>query len=203
VSCHISKGKNKSVAFVFSCPGRYEQIAGHPAAKVTGTNLSKLLTKLNTSLNRNDLSKREITITNAWNKVEYEKLTGRSEAKDSEILGSINISRLNGELKGITEFIVCCGNKSKTAIEKCNISENVTILYLEHLGTRGLNTIKQDVKKITILSAEAQKKNGDKRSKRKIQLDNTSRRLDVVCEKLVKQLNKNITKKSSGQLKAS
>ena len=190
MSCHISKGKKKSVAFVFSCPGRYEQIAGHPAAKVTGTNLSKLLAKLNTSLNRKDLSKREITITNSWNKVEYEKLTGRSEATDREILDSINISRLNSELKGITEFIVCCGNKSKIAIEQCNISKNVKILCLEHLGTRGLNTIKQDVKNITILSAEIQRKNGDKRSKRKIQIDNTSKRLDVVCENLLGQLNK-------------
>lgn len=191
MSCHISKGKKKNVAFVFSCPGRHEKDAGHPAAGTTGKNLCKLLDRLNTSLDRKDLSRKEITITNAWDKVKYKDCTGRTEATDGDIRSHGNIARLKDELKDINEFIVCSGNKSKTAIaaiDRCNFSKNVKILYIEHLGTRGINTITKDVNNDKIISAKTKKEGGCERSIKKIQAYNTSMRLDVVCKKLLEQI---------------
>lgn len=188
MSCHLQVGKSKEVAFVFSCPGRYEEVAGEPAAKVTGKNLSSLLGKLGIALNKNDLDRRNITITNAWSRVEYEKKTGRSEATTSEIISDVNIARLRSELVGVTELIVCCGEKAKIAVDACCLSENVKVVFIKHLSTRGLNSIKTDISGVEIPPAKSIKSQGDRRSKHLIQNDNTSKRLDVVCKSITKQI---------------
>lgn len=163
MSCHLQIGNKKEVAFVFSCPGRYEEVAGKPAAKVTGKNLSSLLRKLGYNLNINGLSRKNITITNAWSRVEYKNKTGRSEADVSEITSNNNISRLRSELMGVSELIVCCGDKAKMAVGACNIPEEVKIAFIEHLGTRGLNSIKKDIDGADIVSADVLKQQGDRR----------------------------------------
>ncbi|WP_028301536.1 hypothetical protein [Oceanospirillum beijerinckii] len=188
MSCHLQVGKKKEVAFVFSCPGRYEEIEGGPAAKVTGKNLSSLLAKLRNSLNNNNLFRKNITITNAWSRVEYKKKTGRSEADISEITSDSNVCRLRSELAGVSDLIVCCGDKAKVAVEACNLPEGVKIAFIKHLGTRGLNSIKTDADGADIISADILKKQGDRRSKRRIQNDNTSRRIDVVCQSITNQI---------------
>lgn len=188
MSCHLQVGKSKEVAFVFSCPGRYEEVAGEPAAKVTGKNLSILLGKLGIALNKSDLDRRNITITNAWSRVEYEKKTGRSEATTSEINSDANIARLRSELVGVTELVVCCGDKAKIAVDACCLSENVKVVFIKHLSTRGLNSIKIDISGVEILPAKSIKSQGDRRSKRRIQNDNTSKRLDVVCKSITDQI---------------
>ncbi len=52
---------------------------------MTGTNLSRLLTILGKRLGRTDLDRDSITIANAWDRVEYQELTGRSEATPAEV----------------------------------------------------------------------------------------------------------------------
>lgn len=188
MSCHLQVGKSKEVAFVFSCPGRYEEVAGGPAAKVTGKNLSSLLGKLGNAINKSGLDRKDITITNAWARVEYEKKTGRSEATKSEIVSSANIARLRAELVGVTELVVCCGDKAKIAVDACCLPKNVKVVCIKHLSTRGLKSIKNDINGAKILPAETIKSQGDRRSKRRIQNDNTSKRLDVVCKSITEQI---------------
>lgn len=188
MSCHLQVGRSKEVAFVFSCPGRYEEIAGKPAAEVTGKNLSSLLDKLKIALKKNDLDRRNITITNAWSRVEYKQRTGRSEATTSEIVSDANIARLRTELVRVTELVVCCGDKARIAVDACDLSKNVKVVFIKHLSTRGLNSIKTDVNGEKIRSAKELRSQGDKRSISCIQSDNTSKRLDVVCKCIISQI---------------
>ncbi len=188
MSCHLQKGRKNRVAFVFSCPGRHEEADNRPAAKTTGKNLDKLLKKLSERLNQSDLLRENITITNSWNKVEYKLLTHRTEATDKEIFSQGNISRLNDELRNITHFVVCCGDKATSVIDKCTLKNNVKVLSTVHLGTRGLNKISNDLYGQKIINAESQMVSGDMRSKKVIQENNTSRRLDRICDDLVRQL---------------
>jgi hypothetical protein len=74
---HFARGSKNDVAFVFSCPGRHEQEAKHPAAGVTGRNLERLLPLLALHINMSSLVRAEITVTNAWDKVEYRKMRRR------------------------------------------------------------------------------------------------------------------------------
>lgn len=198
LSCHLQVGRSKEVAFVFSCPGRYEEVAGEPAAKVTGKNLSNLLGKLGIALNKSGLDRRNITITNAWSRVEYEKKTGRSEANTSEIISEENIARLRSELIGVTELVVCCGDKAKISVDACGLSENVKVIFMKHLSIRGLKSIKMDISGAEILPAEAIKSQGDRRTKRRIRNDNTSKRLDVICRSIANQIEGlNVTSQST------
>jgi len=187
MNCYSKKGSKESIAFVFSCPGKNEEEAGYPAAKATGTNLNSLLLKLSTKLNRNDLSRTEITIANAWGKVEYEESTGRSEATDSEIIGKDNILRLNEELKNISDFIICCGDKAELAVSKCTL-KTTKIIVIKHLGNKALNSIKHDENGNKILAANEMINNGDKRTSKEIGESNTSKRLDIICKKIVDNL---------------
>lgn len=193
MAVHYQAGNENKVVFVFSCPGRYEKEAEHPAAKATGTNLERLLLKLSHILNKKDLTRKNITITNAWDRVEYVKLTKRSEATDGEIRTSENIHRLVKELAHGTEFIVFCGAKAKIASEEIvqsNLLPNKPhFLFLEHLGTRGLLSISEDIDGNQIISAKDQIAAGRKVAKRNIQSENTGKRIEVVANSLVCQLN--------------
>ena len=201
MSIHHHAGKETKVAFVFSCPGRYEKEAGHPAAKATGTNLQKLLLKLTKSFARVDLTRENITITNAWSRVEYTDLTKRSEATDEEIRTPENIHRLVNELVHVTEFIVFCGVKAKIASEEMVKSDLLLnkpqCIFLEHLGTRGLLSISKDMDGNRIISAKDQISAGRKAPKRNIQSENTEKRMEVIADSLVGQLN--LTHRSLGQ----
>lgn len=200
MAVHYEKGLKNSVAFVFSCPGRHEKAAEYPAAKVTGTNLEKLLQILSKMLDRDNLSRGNITIANAWECVEYEKLTNRSEATNMEIRTSSNIYRLGRELAHVAEFIVFCGAKAKVASEELVrtdlLPNNPCFLFLEHLGTRGLLSISEDRDGNRIVSAEKQMAAGRKAAKHKIEYENTEKRLEVVAKSLIDQLNR-VTPKGS------
>ena len=192
MSIHYQSGKMDKVAFVFSCPGRFEEEAGHPVAKTTGTNLNKLLVMLSKVLSRDDLLRENITISNCWDRVEYNKLTKRSEATDWEIQAPKNIHRLAKEIAHITDFIVFCGAKAKLAsneITRSNLlNNNPRFLYLRHLGTRGLLSISKDIDGNLIKPADVQIKDGRKDSRQKIQSENTKKRIMVVANSLGDQL---------------
>jgi hypothetical protein len=58
VFSHYQEGSDTQVSCIFSCPGRHEKIAKHPAAKTTGTNLKSLFELLNQQLQNRYLRSR-------------------------------------------------------------------------------------------------------------------------------------------------
>ncbi|MEQ8171672.1 MAG: methyltransferase domain-containing protein [Candidatus Eremiobacterota bacterium] len=169
---HHKPGIKKHVAFVFSCPGRHEESLKRPAAKITGKNLEILMNILNEKkILPYKITYEDITITNAWDRVEYEKKTGRSEADKEEILGKDNLKRLAGELSGIEDYVICCGDKAfigvKELVLKCRV------VKIRHLGMRGLSNIKFDVTGNKILAGEK---------------DNTWKRLEVVAKNIADEI---------------
>lgn len=182
VKPHFEPGTKNEIAVVFSCPGKEEQRAGKPAAGKTGTNLVLLLGLLN---ERSDLefTREAITITNAWDQIEYKNETGRSEAKLSEIYASDNLQRLTNELNHINRLIICSGEKAYNAVGKIKdlLNKKVTIVKIRHLGYQSLNQISTDMKGNEILSVKKIKQNGDERDERAIGHENTLRRLETQC----------------------
>ena len=153
-SAHFEKGKATEVAFVFSCPGREEERARprRPAKGRTGDNLRDLL-RIMVKKHCGAVAKITgprvfrrgcVRITNAWDKVEYKKKTGRSQAADDEILTSHNLDRLRHELSGIEHAIICCGDKASLAVgalrERQEINRTVGVFSIPHLGNQGLNS---------------------------------------------------------------
>lgn len=189
MSPHYSKGSADTYAFVFSCPGQLEEKAKHPAAGKTGRNFEALLLLLSPHLGVETLTRDSVTITNAWPNIEYEGTTNRSEADDTEILEDANIDRLAIELGCVTKMIVFCGDKAAVALkgleEKKLLAPSIQVAFVEHLGTRGLNRIKVDFQQQTIDSAEKQRREGRRDSVGEIQAENTSRRLNVVAQRLL------------------
>lgn len=189
-SCHFSKGEQSRVAIVLSCPGRYELDKGYPAAGATGTILKLLLQELEMRLGRNDLNRKNITITNAWPNVEFHERTRRSEASNSEVLELQNIERLNGQLGGISEIIIFCGDRANTVrmSKDLRLRKGVKTVGINHLGMRSLNQITVDVNSRKITSADNHIAIGDKRPKSEIQKENTLRRVLVIAEQVLQQL---------------
>ncbi|OGU06652.1 MAG: hypothetical protein A2075_08715 [Geobacteraceae bacterium GWC2_58_44] len=151
---HLQVGKEKKVAVVFSCPGRHEEVAGHPAAQSTGKNLDTLLLLLSQALNRNDLTRANITITNAWPEVEYQAKTGRSEATAKEVEGAGNIERLQQELEDVTDFVIFCGAKAAAVARNLRLKYRPKFVYMRHPGLRGLSspaafTVTHDITRYT------------------------------------------------------
>ena len=185
---HFSKGTSDSIAFVFSCPGRLEEREGHPAAGTTGRNLELLASLLSYRLEGRVLTRADVTIANAWKAIEYEKLTNRSEATNAEIRHPDNMKRLAAEIQHVTKLIVFCGDKAEIAARELMANNLVAarpeFAFLKHLGTRGLSKIATDVSGVPILKAKAQMRAGQWVSLRRIQAENTRRRLEVLSATL-------------------
>lgn len=187
---HFFKGAGNEVAFVLSCPGRYEEQAGHPAAGNTGKNLERLVRHLGPRIGLPDLARTHVTITNAWDGIEYKGKTGRSEASDEEVKRACNIGRLADELRHVAMLIVLCGEKAKLAFQQPRVLEflphSVYMAFVPHLGGLGLNNgITSDVTSQRIVSAKEQRLSGRLDSLKLIQRENTDRRLEVVVECLL------------------
>lgn len=185
---HFSKGSSDSYAFVFSCPGRHEEIAMHPAAGKTGRNFESLLALLSLALHETFI-RDSVTITNAWSQIEYKSRTGRSEATDLDIQTDSNIERLSNELRHVTKMIVFCGGKAKLALNELVrrklISHPTKIAFVEHLGARGLLSIKRDIQGRAIVAAKEQRRLGRRDPLKSIQAENTRLRLEVVVRCLL------------------
>lgn len=186
MAIHIQVGKQKRVAVVFSCPGRYEESAGYPAAGATGKNLDALLKLLSIALNRSDLNRADITITNAWPQVEYRAKTGRSEATGKEVMAPENLVRLQGELAEISDLVIFCGKRAKAAAAQLQLKYLPKFVYIGHLGLRGLSTMNKDVKGEPIVAADIRA--GDKASGQGVQRENTQKRLQVLVLSILSQL---------------
>jgi hypothetical protein len=181
---HYEKGSESKIAVVLSCPGQEEEKAQKPAAGQTGDNLEDVLNILRNTYGLNDFERGKITITNAWSQVEYENKTKRRQADDKEILEENNLNQLAYEIKDITDFILCCGDKAKIAVlnlqQQGKLNQNCGIIEVPHLGNLGINnTIKEDVNGDRIISG-----NGDSpRSS-----SNRILRLEVVAKKIYEQI---------------
>lgn len=151
---HLECGRSNDVAFVFSCPGRKEYKARPqgPAKGGTGTNLHDLLHIMREKYSQTVMKiipsrkffRGEIWITNAWSKVEYKNKTGRTEAKEEEILLPNNLERLYCELYRIERAIICCGDRAKAAVceirRQHRIELSVGLFRIPHLGNQSLNS---------------------------------------------------------------
>lgn len=189
MSAHFARGSKNEVAFVLSCPGRLEERARHPAAGVTGNNLNRLLAMLGPRLDLQSLERADVTITNAWDLIEYRKKTCRSEATDAEVKQTDNLRRLASELLHVTELVVFCGCKARLASQELLrlgiLPNSQRVAFVEHLGTQGLLTIKSDTTGNPIVAAAVQQLGGRPDRLRVIQSENTNRRLSVVLQRLL------------------
>lgn len=168
------RGTADRVAFVLSCPGRLEERDHRPAAGLTGRNLDLLLEILRAKLGRDDLLRGAITIANAWPHIEYQSLTGRSEAEPWELKSIQNVERLESELAHVTGFVVFCGDRARTM--RPHLAGQVKRVEVCHLGGRGLcRSVKVDVRGRPLPRGHR---------------ENTRRRLEVIAERICAQLDR-------------
>ncbi|MDA1987121.1 uracil-DNA glycosylase family protein [Bacillus anthracis] len=182
--CHFEKGSKNDITIVFSCPGRKEEEANKPAAGKTGENLKYILTDLN-KFSELDWQRGHITITNSWDQIEYngKNKRKRSEASEKEILMDANLNRLYEEIKHTRRFIICFGDNAIKAVKKLESGLQAKIIETHHLSLRKLNrSINKDIHGKEIIAG-----------KTKIEQNaNTHKRLQVICQKIKKQISDNI-----------
>lgn len=147
---------------------------------------------LGPQLDLKSLERAHVTITNAWDLIEYPDKTCRSEATDAEVKQTDNLHRLASELLHVTELVVFCGCKAELASEELlrlrTLPNLKHVAFVDHLGTRGLLKIKSDTTGNAIASAKAQKLRGRPDSCKVIQSENTNRRLSVVLQRLLESI---------------
>ncbi|WP_312561328.1 hypothetical protein [Anaerospora sp.] len=189
---HFQQGSENQVAFVFSCPGREEEKAGYPAAKMTGINLAKLFVVLNEMKMKDyHFTRERVTITNAWTNVEYDAKTCRSEATNEEVLSPDNLNRLLAELAAVTELIVCCGQKARLAVQALaaenRLKAGTRVVYINHLGMKSINQITKDIHGEPIVAVA---KHPDRFTLKPKEIGgaNTHKRLEVVAAQIKKSL---------------
>lgn len=189
---HFQQGSKDQFAFVFSCPGREEEKAGYPAAKMTGINLAKLFIVLNEmKIKDYHFARESVTITNAWSNVEYDAKTCRSEATNEEVLSPDNLNRLFEELAAVTELIVCCGQKARLAIQALaaenRLKTGTRVVFINHLGMKSINQITKDIHGEPIV-AVAKHPDRFTLAAKEIGGSNTKKRLEVVAARIKESL---------------
>lgn len=187
-SVHLQVGRLNRVGVVFSCPGRHEEAAGYPAARATGRNLELLLALLGEALGRDDLTRENITITNAWPEVEYRERTGRTEASVREVLAPENVERLKRELDEVVELVIFCGGRAKALAPLLRLRHRPRMVFIKHPGLRGLSTIRSDADGHPIAAAGAVACAGGGAERRARQGENTRRRVAVLVASICQQL---------------
>lgn len=187
-SCHFERGRKNEVAVVLSCPGSREEESIRPASGTTGKNLDLLLAKLGPLVGIPNLARCDVTVTNAFTRVEYKARTGRSEASVAEVRQEENISRLNAELADISDLVIFCGDRAGVVAERVTLRAGARSVRITHLGMQGINQITHDIDGAPILSVADSKIAGDKRSAKKIGRANTSRRIDVLVQRVLDQM---------------
>ncbi len=196
-SVHYELGNKNEIAIVLSCPGQKEEsaIPQGPAKGQTGKNLEGILEFLTLKHKYPGFTRKEIHITNAWDKVEYPKKTSRSEASISEIMRIENLDRLSIELGIIKKFIICCGDNAIAAVLALKyahkINTNTKIIFLGHLGNQALNLSIKNALDGTIIKSYSKAKDkpdSEQRSLKEIRNNNRSLRLEVIAKKISNQI---------------
>jgi len=180
----VEGNSDNSVAFIFSCPGRFEFEKQTLVSGPTGTNLVQLLMLLNKE--RPDAfkytEKSDYRITNASNIVHCKEKENGSEPSCSEIKDTKNINRLFDDIRGYN-IIIAFGKKAcyatRQVSHKFEFAECKMIL-VHHLGNQGLAHIKKDIYNNDIRPANK----GGKKTKN----DNTTKRLQVISRCIIEQL---------------
>ena len=179
-TAHFEEGTEEEITLVLSCPGACEELKGKPAAGKSGENLEGILEEVNKLTGTGDWTREKVTITNAWDKIEHECKTGRTEAKISEIKSSENLKRLFCEVKQTRRYIVCFGDKAQKAIQNMmkpysqnKIETQPKIINVRHPSLQSLNQISEDIHGKAIV---------------KKQKDATQKRIEVVAHDLFNQL---------------
>lgn len=127
----------KDIVLVFSCPGKKEMECGRPISGPTGTNFAYIWSKL--KYHDQTLSSQDVSITNAWPNIEYNNLTGRSEAENNEILNTENLERLKEEI-GSARIVFVFGQKAKLAVSTINIDDRFIMIEATHPSPLNVNT---------------------------------------------------------------
>jgi len=139
---HYQPGtRGMSVVIVLSAPGSAEEGARpgpRPAAGRTGAELQAFVSAGHAS--QPDIfhspNLEDYRITNAWDQVEYEKKTGRSEATSAEVKSPANLSRLRREMGG-AETAITFGDRAEEAVEALNLPARR--MHNNHPSLRAMN----------------------------------------------------------------
>jgi hypothetical protein len=194
---YFEQGTKNDLAVVLSCPGQEEEnsIPAGPAKGETGKNLNCILEMLATKYKQNGFTRKEVLITNSWDKIEYPVKTGRSEATINEILDKDNLDRLSSELTHTSKYLLACGNNAIATTKALDyakkLDKDLKLIFVNHLGNQALNTgIKQDINGNNIITykSAAAKPVEEKRSLKDIAHDNKIKRLEVVANEIFRQL---------------
>ncbi len=145
LTVHHQPCPGAATGFVFICPGRFEAQRGYPCAAGTGANLARALIELH----RRDPvrfpspHRADYVVTNAWPRVEYPALTGRSVPTVEEVLAPDNLARLAGELAGL-RWVVACGAQAHAAVRALRNAGRLAadIACERHLSQRSINSIR-------------------------------------------------------------
>lgn len=137
-SAHYCKG-TQPVAFVFSVPGRKEQLIGKPVVGATGKNLEDALKELHRSAPELFKSRDRYAyrITNAFKDPTYKAKDGMTERSKKEILAEDNVERVVNELRGC-EMVVLCGRKARLLKEELEKSAGLRVLSMWHTSSQAL-----------------------------------------------------------------
>jgi uracil-DNA glycosylase len=141
---HLQPCPGARTGFVFICPGRHEARRGYPCAAGTGANLNRVLAVLQGR--RPDwfasADRLAYVVTNAWPRVEYPALTGRSVPTEAEVLAPDNLARLAAELAAL-DLVVACGAQAQAAVRALAAAGRLRArtVFGRHLSQRSVNTI--------------------------------------------------------------
>ncbi|MBX9181886.1 hypothetical protein HCG68_13060 [Paeniclostridium sordellii] len=168
------------VAFVFICPGQEEQREGKPVAGQTGKNLEILLSFLNKSLPNvfPSTNRYDYRILNLSVEICYKEKNERTIPKISSIRAKENIERIIQEIGDCEIIIFFSKNKTYNKVIK-KIKRNLKpkhAIQSRHLGFQSIN------RGIRCDKSGNELVRGDK--------GNTPKRLEVIAEKIKKELKK-------------
>lgn len=140
---HCQPCVGAKVGFVFICPGRFEASRGYPCAAGTGANLARALVELNrrAPVVFPSAQRHAYLVTNAWARVEYPALTGRSVPSEAEVLDPVNLARLAAEIAEL-DTVVACGAQAHAALRAIRLERpDLRVAYARHLSQRSVNMI--------------------------------------------------------------
>ena len=141
-SPHLQTCPGARTGFVFICPGRHEANRGYPCAAGTGANLKRVLAVLHAR--RPDwfasADRLVYVVTNAWPRVEYPALTGRSVPTEAEVLAPANLARLAAEVAAL-DLVVACGAQAQAAVRALAAAGTLRArtVFGRHLSQRSVN----------------------------------------------------------------
>ena len=163
----LKEKKKQRLHLFLLCPGKKEEDEAKEDLKknnlgrnlvvgTTGENFTKLIKLLNEKRPEifTYLERYDYRITNASEKIHYEKSTRDTEPSCEEIRTPVNLERLLADIENY-EYIITFGEKAACAVS--HISNELTITPINiphHLGMQGSNHIRTDIDGSEIISVK-------------------------------------------------